>query len=82
VRRYFPAAQSIMMDEETFLQHKDLCGKGVGGGERENNPLNLTGAELKLYRRIAADNLRLEQEHLPQEYIVTQFKKISQVSEE
>lgn len=82
VRRYFPAAQSIMMDEETFLQHKDLCGKGVGGGERENNPLHLTGAELKLYRRIAADNLRLEQEHLPQEYIARQFKKISQMSEE
>ncbi|MCX6581589.1 MAG: DUF2220 family protein [Candidatus Aminicenantes bacterium] len=86
VRRYFPSAQSIMMDEETFLRHKDLCGSGVGGGEGdgegENSPLNLTGAELKLYRRIAAENLRLEQEHLPQEYIAGQFKKISRMSEE
>lgn len=75
VRRYFPAAQSILMDEETFLQHMDLCGKGVGGGEKENSPLNLTEAELKLFRRIAAENLRLEQEHLPQEYIAAQFKR-------
>jgi hypothetical protein len=80
VRRYFPAVQSFLMDEETFEKYKHLCGKGVGGGEQENKALNLTPAELKLYRLIAAENLRLEQEHIPQDYVAAQLQKYSSYS--
>ena len=75
-RSYFPDTWSIMMDEETFFLHKYLCGRGVVTPEKDEQKLNLTPAELKLYRYIAAENYRLEQEHLPQDYIAGQFKKI------
>ena len=74
VRRYFPSVISVMMDEETFLRFRGLCGVGVGSMERDDKKLNLTPEELKLYRLVREGDLRLEQEHLPQEYTSKRLK--------
>jgi len=76
VRRHFPGTVSIMMDEETFFRFKEYSGRGVNTKEKDETELNLTPGELKLYRLVREGNHRLEQEHLPQDYIASRFDKL------
>lgn len=76
VRGYFPGVISIMMDRETFLRFRDRCGQGAGSQEQDEKELKLTPQELNLYHLVREGNHRLEQEHLPQEYIAAQFYKL------
>ncbi|MCP4218246.1 MAG: hypothetical protein GY765_26660 [bacterium] len=74
VRRYFPDARSILMDEQTFTRFRGHCGSGVVPGESQQSRLHLTDAELVLYRKIREGNHRLEQEHLPRDYVEEQLR--------
>ncbi|MCP5053068.1 MAG: DUF2220 domain-containing protein, partial [bacterium] len=76
LRRSYPGVVSIMMEEETFLRFPQYYGKGSGSLEMEEEGLNLTPGEFRIYMMVNAGNLRLEQEHLPQYYMAEQFRKL------
>jgi hypothetical protein len=65
-RAYFPHAQSIFMDEETFEKYFE---NDRGTPSKITIQLNLTDKEQKLYERLKENNWRLEQEKIPQEYV-------------
>lgn len=60
VRKYFTNAHSLWMDKATWKANEDkvVTGKQYSGAEL----LNLTSAELVLFRKVQAGGLRLEQE--------------------
>jgi len=76
VRQFFPSTISIMMDEATFRQFSGLCRAGAGCIKTDGTHLRLTDGEAKFFRRVAINNLRLEQEHISQDYISAQFKNL------
>jgi len=71
LRGYLPQARSLLMDETTLLDHRDLCG-------REPKPLSpqelphLQAAEKDLYQGLVSNrwdiNVRLEQERIAWDY--------------
>jgi hypothetical protein len=73
VRGYFPGTRSIMMDERTFTAFRDQAVAGYETGEIAE--LNLTAEELRFYKYICRGNWRLEQEKIPQEYVLKEFLK-------
>jgi hypothetical protein len=74
VRGYFPDTRSIMMDERTFTAFRDQVVAGYETGEIAG--LNLTAEELRFYTYICRGNWRLEQEKIPQEYVLKEFFKL------
>jgi len=74
-RKLVPHVESIMMDRETFEQHRSLAGKG--NGSSRPLPANLTPAEADVYAKCAEGNLRLEQEKIPQPYVDAMFARLS-----
>ncbi len=75
MRSYFQQTNSIMMDRETFELFK---GEGMVGGEKINaeNLNTLTTAEAEMFNFLKANNLRLEQEKIRQEYVDDFFKEL------
>ena len=67
IRSYFPCMKALMMDFETLNQHKELWGKG--------SPTNatqlpyLSKPEMDLFEFVKQNNLLLEQEKIPQQYV-------------
>jgi len=53
---------------ETVLTHHPLLVRD-GSGAKCREPGNLTDGELAAFRQCNRDNVRLEQEHLPQSYV-------------
>lgn len=74
IRGYFKQTKSIMMDFVTLNSFKDDWNKG----ERTtaNTIPNLTSEEQELFAFVKADNIRLEQEKISQEYVLKQVAKI------
>ena len=66
-RGYFPHTKSFLMDTETFDKFFEND-KGTPSKIRKN--LNLTETEKQLYVSLKENNWRLEQEKIPQEYVV------------
>ncbi len=71
MRNYFPHVKSVLMDKETFLDHRILWGKEEK--PRKNAELNfLSDDERELYIGLSNGqwdiNLRLEQERIPWSY--------------
>ena len=66
-RTHVPRLKSLMMDEATFRQHRDLCVEEPSQHGAESLP-NLTAEELALYRELKMQKwghrLRLEQERI------------------
>jgi len=66
-RKYFPALESILMDEATLLSHRELC-----VGENKQHPSSelplLTNKEQKIFSSLKGNvwgnNIRLEQERV------------------
>ena len=72
-RGYFPQTVSLLMDDQTF------CNFYEGNHGVPNNvavELNLTEEEYKLYNKIRSENLRLEQEKIPQQYLLENLEQI------
>jgi len=70
LRSYFPTAKSLLMDEATLLQSRDLWGHEPTGSRHKAKTLPcLTDAEQQLFEQLQTDYwapaLRLEQERLP-----------------
>lgn len=68
VRRYFPHAKSLFMDMDTLIAHRDECGSGVPSSVKDLDRLN--DSENKAYRHIKVNNIRLEQEKIPNSFII------------
>ncbi len=67
VRMYFPQTESFLMDRETFDQFQE---RDRGTPSKVNMPSQLTPAEQQLYQLLQINNLRLEQEKIPQWYVL------------
>lgn len=66
LRTYFPLTQSFMMDKRTF----DLFNENDKGTKSNvSTELNLSKEELELYSYLKNNELRLEQEKIPFEYV-------------
>lgn len=66
-RGYFPQAQSLLMDSETFNRFFE---NDEGTKSNVSADLNLTNAERITYETIKNNNWRLEQEKIPQSYVI------------
>ena len=70
-RSYFAHVKSLLMDKTTFDKYFE---NDLGTPSKVNVELNLTTEEKNLYQYIKANNYRLEQEKIPQRYVIEQLK--------
>jgi hypothetical protein len=63
LRSKFPSIRSVMMEVDTFEKYRHLTGAGEKAGKP---PSNLTTEKQQAYDIVARENLRLEQEKIPQ----------------
>ena len=70
-RSYFGQVKSLLMDKATFDNYFE---KECGTPSQINVKLNLTTEEEELYQYIKVNNYRLEQEKIPQRYVIEQLK--------
>jgi len=70
-RSYFGQVKSLLMDKATFNNYFE---KECGTPSQINVKLNLTTEEEELYQYIKVNNYRLEQEKIPQRYVIEQLK--------
>ena len=70
-RSYFGQVKSLLMDKATFDNYFE---KECGTPSKINVKLNLTTEEEELYQYIKVNNYRLEQEKIPQRYVIEQLK--------
>lgn len=72
LRGLFPNSRSVMMDFETLNMYADYVGRGkVDRLERFDQ---LTAAELAIAKYVVENDLRLEQEHISQEYVIVKLR--------
>lgn len=71
-RGYFPQTQSLLMDKNTF---KIYFENDSGTPSNVHADLNLTEEEMALYEYIKSNNYRLEQEKIPQSFVVKSITK-------
>lgn len=70
VRGYYPKTKSILMDKDTFnrfFEHEN------GTVSTKDYLANLTDSENELYKVIQGNNYRLEQEKIPNDYVIKHF---------
>lgn len=72
-RGYFPQTRSILMDSATFTRFFE---NDEGKPSKVSADLNLTDEENSIYQTIKANNWRLEQEKIPQSYVVEYIKEL------
>lgn len=72
-RSYFAHVKSMLMDKATFDYYFE---KERGTPSKISVKLNLTTEEEELYQYIKVNNYRLEQEKIPQRYVIEQLKCI------
>ena len=71
VRSYFAQVKSLLMDKTTFDKYFE---NDLGTPSKVNVGLNLITEEDYLYQYIKANNYRLEQEKIPQSYVIERLK--------
>jgi hypothetical protein len=71
LRSKFPSIRSLMMDVATLESFRNLMGPGEKAGKA---PVNLTDDERKAYDIVARETLRLEQEKIPQPFVLAQAR--------
>lgn len=74
LRMFFPRVESVLMTEAVLRAHPDLVLEGSGSECGE--PKNLRPEELAAFRECLQLNRRLEQEHLPQDYVEQMLAEI------
>lgn len=82
LRGYFPTVKSLLMDEATLLQCRDLWGQEPSSSRHKAKLLPcLTDAEQQLFEQLQADywapGLRLEQERLPFSLLTEKLSSLS-----
>lgn len=73
-RTYFPSVESFLMDEATFENFYEAY---EGTLSPITVDLRLTPEEKKLYERVKTENLRLEQEKIPQDWLLERLAQIT-----
>jgi len=74
IRYRFPQTQSLFMDIATLEQHLALA--VTVSNQDKTEPDNLTALELAAYQLCKFQNLRLEQEHIPQSLVNQRFVEL------
>ncbi len=72
LRGFFPHTRSVLMDKDTFDRFFENDNGAVSGN---SSKLNLSDEERNLYDLLEANNWRLEQEKIPQCYVIDYFQK-------
>ena len=75
MRHYFPHVESLMMDEETLQQHKELCVREPSPNRGSFTCLNPEEQRVLDTLRLGEYALRLEQERVEWGYALQQIKK-------
>ncbi|GAK75593.1 hypothetical protein JCM19296_1185 [Nonlabens ulvanivorans] len=70
VRGYYPQTKSVLMNKNTFDKFFE---NDKGAGTKVSQLDNLTEAESKLHRFLLENNYRLEQEKIPNDYVIKHF---------
>ena len=70
-RSYFAHVKSLLMDRVTFDKYFE---NDSGTPSKVHVELNLSVEEYELYKYIKTNNYRLEQEKIPQRYVIEQLK--------
>lgn len=70
VRGYYPQTKSVLMDENTFNKFFE---NDKGAGSKVSQLDNLTEAETEMHRFLLENNYRLEQEKIPNDYVIKYF---------
>ena len=73
IRQYYPEAKSFLMDEKTYNQFNQFSVTSI---YRKLALKNLNAQELALYTLLQTNNKRLEQERIPNSYILEQLKLV------
>lgn len=74
LRAFCPSARSLFMDAEALAQHRILCSQGTGN--RTPKVLNLMPSEVACYHSCCRENLRIEQERIPQDAVLEAIRNI------
>ena len=74
LRKSFPQTTAFLMDRETLTAHKKYWGQGEQ--TIQESPLYLTDDEKDLFRFLKKHNVRLEQEKIEHEYVLSQIRKL------
>lgn len=81
LRGQFPTVQSMLMDRDTLMAHKELWGSEEKDKRHTGDLHHLTPHELELFRELKQNihgtHVRLEQERIRFSFLVTHLKKIS-----
>ncbi len=75
VRHRFPHTKSFLMTEEVLQSYRSLC--TAGKGRTLELPDELQPSEAAGYLRCREENLRLEQEHIPQSSVLRALDEIN-----
>lgn len=71
LRSYFPATKSFLMDEAALKRWKQISVEG--SGRLLPTPAHLTQAELMAFRECMENNIRIEQERIPQNAVLLEL---------
>lgn len=75
LRLIFPQTKSLLMSEDVLLEWRERIG-APGNGRTGTELLNLTPEESRAYGVCSADNLRIEQERIPQLIVETRLMEV------
>jgi hypothetical protein len=74
LRAVFPHARSFLMDPDTFGRWRHFSVSGTGG--KPDIPPHLNEVEQQAFLRCRDENLRLEQERIPQDEVVKEARSL------
>ena len=73
LRFYYPQTKSLMMDRATFETYYE---NDLENTSKSKTLINLTEPEQQMYQLLSTNKWRLEQEKIPLDYTLSQFKNI------
>lgn len=79
LRTIFPHVQSLLMSEEVLLEWRERIG-APGNGRTGAELPNLAPEESRAFQICSADNLRIEQERIPQLIVETRLREVLSAS--
>lgn len=74
LRQRFPRTISVLMDETTLEEHRAFAVKATES--RSAQPRHLTPTEAALYKRLAGEEMLLEQERIPLDFTQRQLQRV------
>lgn len=75
LRTFLPHTKSLLMNEDVLLEWRERIGTAGNGRTRAELP-NLTPQESQAFHMCSVDNLRIEQERIPQAFVLKQLNEM------